>query len=353
MGTVGPVRDHDGDGERRQGGDIARENVARGNVARKNVVRAGDGGGGGGVDRAGEEAGDRDRDEWHLDGFLGSLTAAAPSTVEAYARDLRSFVVWAGRAGLAVPGAAGRTTLRRYLAYLSTRGYSRRTIARRASALRRYYRWLRRSGAVEQDPTAGLSAPKGEARLPRVLRPDELRALLDEATPSSRGDGATALRDDALLEVLYGSGLRVAEATAIDVGDLDLARQRIVVRGKGDKERVVPLSERAVHALRRWLSGGRDELVTEATPPAAVFLNARGRRLTPRDARRVLDRRALAPTHPHALRHSFATHLLDGGADLRVVQELLGHSDLATTQRYTHVSKERLRSVFDATHPRA
>jgi integrase/recombinase XerC len=297
---------------------------------------------------------DRDHDrEWHVDGFLRSLTAAAPSTVEAYARDLRSFVIWVRRAGLAGPGAVERTTLRRYLAYLATRGYARRTIARRASALRRYFRWLRRSGAVDHDPTVGLSAPKGDGRLPRVLRPDELRALLDEAPRSAPGDGATALRDDALLEVLYGSGLRVAEATAIDVADLDLERQRVVVHGKGDRQRVVPLSEPTVHALRRWLSGGRDEMVTEDTPPAAVFLNRRGRRLTPRDARRVLDRRAVAPTHPHALRHSFATHLLDGGADLRVVQELLGHSDLATTQRYTHVSKERLRSVFDCSHPRA
>lgn len=291
--------------------------------------------------------------EWQVRAFLRSLTAAAPSTVEAYGRDLRSFLVWAQRAGLAGPSDVGRTVLRRYLAYLATRGYARRTIARRASTLRRYFRWLRRSGVIEADPTAGLSAPRGEARLPRVLRPDELRALLDDTAPWARNDGPASLRDGALLELLYGSGLRVAEATAIDVGDLDLERGRVVVHGKGAKQRIVPLSVPAVDALRRWLAGGRDEMVTEATPPDAVFLNSRGRRLTPRDARRVLDRRAAEPTHPHALRHSFATHLLDGGADLRVVQELLGHSDLATTQRYTHVSKERLRSVFEATHPRA
>lgn len=292
-------------------------------------------------------------DAWQVRAFLRSLTAASPATVEAYGRDLRSFLVWVRRAGLARPGDVGRTTLRRYLAYLTTRGYARRTIARRASTLRRYFGWLRRSGAIDADPTAGVSAPRGESRLPRVLRPDELRTLLDDATPSVRGDGPASLRDDALLELLYGSGLRVAEATAIDVGDLDLDRGRVVVHGKGAKQRIVPLSVPAVDALRRWLAGGRDEMATEATPPDAVFLNARGRRLTPRDARRVLDRRAAEPTHPHALRHSFATHLLDGGADLRVVQELLGHTDLATTQRYTHVSKERLRSVFEATHPRA
>jgi site-specific recombinase XerD len=296
---------------------------------------------------------------WYLDEFARSLTAASPATVEAYARDLRGFTTWAERLGLRDPGAVERQTLRRYLAYMATRGNARRTIARRASALRRYFRWLVRAGLVARDPTAGLSAPKGEARLPRVLRPDELRELLDP-DPASAADagpnptaGTVALRDTALLELLYGSGLRVAEAAALDVDEVDLTRARIVVWGKGGKQRTVPLSDPAVCSLRRWLADGRAAMVTEHTPAAAVFLNARGRRLTPRDARRIVDRRSAAPTHPHALRHSFATHLLDGGADLRVVQELLGHADVATTQRYTHVSKERLRSVFDATHPRA
>jgi integrase/recombinase XerC len=287
-----------------------------------------------------------------VEGFARSLTAAAPSTVEAYRRDLAAFVTWAERLGLSSPSDVQRTTIRRYLAYLATRGFARRTMARRASALRRYFGWARRVGAVTNDPTAGLSAPRGEARLPRVLHPDELRSLLDESS-SARPEGARDLRDTALLELLYGSGLRVAEAAALDVDDLDLAQGRVRVWGKGGKQRVVPVSEPAADALRRWLADGRRELATEASPAAALFLNLRGRRMTPRDARRVLDRRAVAPTHPHALRHTFATHLLDGGADLRVVQELLGHADLATTQRYTHVSKERLRSVFDATHPRA
>jgi integrase/recombinase XerC len=289
---------------------------------------------------------------WRVDEFTRSLTAAAPSTVEAYRRDLAAFSTWAERLGLNSPGDVQRTAVRRYLAFLATRGFARRTIARRASALRRYFGWARRVGAVTNDPTAGLSAPRGEARLPRVLHPDELRSLLCE--PASAGPvDARDLRDVALLELLYGSGLRVAEASALDIDDLDLARVQVRVWGKGGKQRVVPLSEPAADALRRWLADGRGELATETSPAAAVFLNLRGRRMTPRDARRVLDRRAVAPTHPHALRHTFATHLLDGGADLRVVQELLGHADLATTQRYTHVSKERLRSVFDATHPRA
>jgi site-specific recombinase XerD len=292
---------------------------------------------------------------WQLDGFSRSLTGVAPATVEAYGRDLRSFVEWAGRLGVTRPDAVDRTTLRRYLAFLATRGHARRTIARRASALRRYFGWLCRTGAVEADPTTGLSAPKGDGRLPRVLRPDELRALLDDPLPAAAGDpdGPHRRRDDAVLEVLYGCGLRVAELTGLDLGDVDLPGRRLTVWGKGGKQRVVPLGEPAADALARWLADGRDALVTEATPVGAVFLNARGKRLTPRDARRIVDRRAGAPTHPHALRHTFATHLLDGGADLRVVQELLGHADLATTQRYTHVSKERLRTVHAATHPRA
>lgn len=301
---------------------------------------------------------------WHLDEFERSLTSVAPSTVEAYLRDLRAFTTWAGRLGLDGPEGVERQTLRRYLAYLATRGTARRTIARRASTLRRYFRWLLRTGRVAVDPTAGLAAPKGEGRLPRVLRPDELRHLLGDdgtgdaptAAAAAGHDpvaGAVELRDRALVELLYGSGLRIAEATALDVDDLDLDRCLVTVWGKGDKQRLVPLSEPTVDCLRRWLADGRQHLVTEHTPAAAVFLNRRGRRLTPRDARRILDRRALEPTHPHALRHTFATHLLDGGADLRVVQELLGHSDVSTTQRYTHVSKERLRAIFDATHPRA
>ena len=293
---------------------------------------------------------------WQLEGFTRSLTGAAPATVEAYERDLRAFVTWAGRLGLPDPAAVDRTVLRRYLAYLATRRHARRTIARRASSLRRYFGWLRRTGAIGSDPSAGLTAPKGEARLPRVLRPDELRVLMDGApgarTPPGDG-GARRLRDDAVVEVLYGSGLRVAELAGLDVDDVDVPGRRLTVWGKGGKQRAVPLSDPAAAALDRWLRDGRPSLLTPLSPPEAVFLNARGRRLTPRDARRIVDRRAAAPTHPHALRHTFATHLLDGGADLRVVQELLGHSDLATTQRYTHVSKERLRSVFDATHPRA
>jgi site-specific recombinase XerD len=272
--------------------------------------------------------------------------------VEAYGRDLAAFAAWAGRGGHDGPASVDRTVLRRYLANLSTRRYARRSIARKASTLRRYFAWCARRGLVTADPSVGLSAPSGDGRLPRVLKQDELTALLDDPPAADEALGVRA-RDDAVLEVLYGSGLRVGELCSLDVDDLDLERGRALVWGKGDKRRAVPLSEHAVSALRVWLRDGRAHLAGDASPPEALFLNRRGRRLGPRDVRRLLDRRSAAPTHPHALRHTFATHLLDGGADLRAVQELLGHADLATTQRYTHVSRERLRAVYDATHPRA
>jgi site-specific recombinase XerD len=290
---------------------------------------------------------------WHEHDFLTSLTSVAPRTTDAYRRDLAGFAAWAQRSGADGPGDIDRLALRRYVAHLAQEGYARRSIARKASTLRRYFGWCARTGAVAADPSLGLSAPRGEGRLPRVLRQDELNVLL-EAPPARvhEDDPAIRARDDAVLEVLYGSGLRVGELCDLSLADLDLTRGRATVWGKGGKQRIVPLGEPAVGALERWI-GVRKAIVTSATPADALFVNQRGKRLTPRDVRRLLDRRAPSPTHPHALRHTFATHLLDGGADLRAVQELLGHADLATTQRYTHVSRERLRSVYDATHPRA
>ena len=287
---------------------------------------------------------------WHEEDFLRSLTAAAPNTVAAYRRDLAAFCEWAGRAEVAGPGAVDRLLLRRYLSYLATRRYSRRTIARRASALRRYFGWLQRTGLVAADPSRGLSAPQGDGRLPTVLRRSDLDALL---VPPAGDDEPVALRDQAVVELLYGSGLRVAELCGLRQRDLDLSRRLAVVWGKGSKQRQVPVREPSAEAVAAWLVRGRPALATPESPDDALFLNRRGRRLTPRDVRRILDRRAASPTHPHALRHTFATHLLDGGADLRAVQELLGHADLATTQLYTHVSKERLKAVYESSHPRA
>ncbi len=276
---------------------------------------------------------------------------------------------WRGPSAAGAP--AGRTaldhrTLRRFLAYLDTRGFARTTIARKAAALRAYLRFLRRQGVIERDLGALLRAPKGASRLPRVIRNDEANDLLDDAADAvdlvtaEEGDDpaavAVVLRDLAVLEVLYGAGLRVSECCGLRLADCDLDRGLVTVLGKGSKVRRVPIGAPAVDAVAAWLGRGRPALATPDSPADLVFLNQRGRALTPRDARRVLERHPLSDgrsVHPHALRHAYATHLLEGGADLRAVQELLGHADLATTQIYTHVTRDRLRAVYEATHPRA
>lgn len=301
---------------------------------------------------------------WFVEPFAASLTSLAPSSRSAYRADVEAFVAWASAADppIGSPAEVDRRAVRRYLAHLASGSPERRplhprSIARRLSSLRRWFGWLRRHGHVGSDPTAGLSAPRGEHRLPAVLKSDEIHRLLEEPPDAVLDDPpAIRIRDDAICELLYGSGLRVGELVGLRTGDVDLAAGFVTVLGKGAKERRVPVSPPAARAVRRWLDGLRDELVDPAAAPAErdrLFWNRRRRPLTARDVRRVLDRRSPTPTHPHALRHTYATHLLDGGADLRAVQELLGHADLATTQLYTHVSRERLRRVVDATHPRA
>ncbi len=291
--------------------------------------------------------------DWRLDEFADALTSSSTNTIDAYCSDLWLFAEWIERSGITSAGDVDRLLLRRYVASLTTRQFAKRTIARKVAALRRYYSFLRHRGYIELDPTVSLRAPAGPARLPRVLEHGEVAALLD--TPFDAGDAAEPVwrrrRDDAVLEVLYGSGVRVGELCGLDVDALDLANAAITVWGKGAKERRVPLSAPAVDSLRAWLAIRADVVSPQAG--MALFGNERGVRLSPRDVRRIIDRRSQRPTHPHALRHSFATHLLDGGADLRVVQDLLGHSDVATTQRYTHVSKQRLRAVYTEAHPRA
>ncbi len=296
--------------------------------------------------------------QWDVDGYVASLTAVSPHTREAYARDARQFVDWAERGGCADPRALDHATLRRYLAFLTTQRLAKRTIARKAAALRSFLRYLKRHGAVG-DSGRTLRAPKGSARLPRVPRPAEAVALLERAAEPDLDDPfdrALVLRDVAVLELLYGTGLRVSECCGLDRGDCDLRRGTVTVLGKGAKVRRLPLGAPAADALRTWLADGRDRLESADTPKDAVFLNQRGKRLSPRDARRILERHPLPDgrtLHPHVLRHAYATHLLEGGADLRAVQELLGHSDLATTQVYTHLTRERLRAVYEASHPRA
>jgi site-specific recombinase XerD len=303
---------------------------------------------------------------WDPEAFSRSLAGQSPATRRAYVGDLDAFVVWAERAQVEGPAEVDRILLRRYLAFLTTRRYARATVARKAAALRCYFAWQRRRGVLDIDPARRLASPGGRSRLPRVLDHGELDVMLDgeDVEPSAPTvpaalepapdlHGALEARDDAVLELLYGCGLRVAELCGLDIGDVDIRGGMVTVMGKGARQRRVPMHDRCAQTVELWLAQGRPLLVSETSPPHATFLNRRGARLGTRDVRRVVDRRSPVPTHPHALRHSFATHLLDGGADLRVVQELLGHASLQTTQVYTHVSKDRLLSVYGATHPRA
>jgi integrase/recombinase XerC len=284
----------------------------------------------------------------------------SPNTVAAYRHDLTQLAVVLGREGTALPDAT-YVQLRRYLARQHALGAARASIARRVSAVRTFFRWAAREGRVAQDPSLLLGRPKVTNRLPTVLRPKDATALV-EAPGATEADAddvirAVALRDAAVLEVLYGSGLRVGEVVRLTIHGVDLGRRRVLVRGKGDKEREVPMSEFAVDAVARWLRDGRPTLAGDQDVDA-LFVNRRGRRLGERDVRRAVagygERRLPGRrVTPHTLRHSFATHLLEGGADIRAVQELLGHASVATTQRYTHVSRSRLFEVHERAHPRA
>ncbi len=287
---------------------------------------------------------------WRLAEFAQSCTSLAERSKEAYLSDIHLFAEWCARGKMMSPPEVTRSAVRRYVAHLTTRQFARRSIARKVASLRRYCKWATRVGVMTVDPTIGVQISGAESRLPRVIERSELEVLLEGPTPAEEPEWRLR-RDNAVLEVLYGSGLRVSELCSLDLDSLDLSGGAVTVWGKGSKQRRVPLGDLATAALRLWL-GIRHEAI-DPTQGAALFANERGRRLTPRDVRRILDRRSVNPTHPHALRHTFATHLLDGGADLRAVQELLGHADVATTQRYTHVSRERLRAVYTESHPRA
>ncbi len=284
------------------------------------------------------------------------------NTVVAYERDLVHLANFLHRSGSSLEE-ADRTTLRRFLAQQHTLGYARASIARRVGAIHTFYRWALADGRMLRDPSSSLGRPKVVNRLPTVLRPSEAEALVEappidgtDERPGNRATGrAVALRDRAVLELLYGSGLRVSEVAGLTVGSVDLARGRVLVMGKGSKEREVPMSDPAVEAVRQWLSEGRAFL---ATSSASLFFNRKGRPIGPRDIRALVEGYSgrLLPGRrvtPHTLRHSYATHLLEGGADIRAVQELLGHATVATTQRYTHVSRTRLFEAYERSHPRA
>jgi integrase/recombinase XerC len=285
------------------------------------------------------------------------------NTVVAYQRDLLELVGFLQRAGSSLEE-ADRAALRRFLAQQHTLGYARASIARRVGAIHTFYRWALAEDRVPLDPSSSLGSPKVVNRLPTVLRPSEAEALveappIDEVVGGSddedAGTRAVGLRDRAVLELLYGSGLRVSEVAGLTIDRVDLTRGRVLVLGKGSKEREVPMSDPAVQAVRRWVSEGRDAMGTGST---SLFFNRKGRPIGQRDIRALVEGYSgrLLPGRrvtPHTLRHSYATHLLEGGADIRAVQELLGHATVATTQRYTHVSRTRLFEAYERSHPRA
>ena len=293
------------------------------------------------------------------DTWLSAERGLAGNTLLAYRRDLRRYATWLRARGI---HDAGEVSEREVAAYVDSLRHARRadgsaryapsSVARGLVAVRSLHRFCADEGLTATDPSGEVGAPKVPQGIPKALTEGEVEALLD-AVP---GDDARAQRDRAILELLYGTGIRVSECCGLAVGDVDLRAGHVTVLGKGAKVRRVPLGEPAADALTAWLGAGRALLAGPDTPPGPVFLNRRGRPLTPRDARRVLEAHPLADgraLHPHALRHAYATHLLEGGADLRAVQELLGHADLATTQTYTHLTRERLRAVYETTHPRA
>jgi len=293
-----------------------------------------------------------------VEGFLAFAAVErglAPRTLEAYARDLRRFAEHLERRGVAVLADARREHVTGFVASLERQGLAARSRARSLVAVRRLLRHAGVAGGEGGDPCAGVAMPRFERRLPRVLRPDETARLLEAADPSTE----LGLRDRAMLEVLYGSGLRVGELVGLPLSGVDARAGVLRVRGKGGRERIVPLGAPGLAALGAWLRDGRPRLARKRGHAVeAVFLSTRGSAMTRQNfflrLRELAARAQIDPARvsPHVLRHAFATDLLEGGADLRAVQAMLGHADLATTQIYTHVSRSRLRDTVDRRHPR-
>lgn len=294
-----------------------------------------------------------------LDGFARHLAAErnhSVHTVRAYTGDVAGLLDHLRRLGHSDLGGLDVRVLRSWLARQRSQGRSRATLARRGSAARAFTAWAYRQGLVETDPGARLALPGAQRVLPGVLRAEDMRALLSAAGEAA-GDDPVGLRDRAVLELLYATGIRVGELAGLDVDDVDGERRVVRVLGKGRRERSVPYGVPAAEAVRDWLASGRPRLAAPAAG-GALFVGVRGARLGVRAAREIVYRRLRAipgtpESGPHGLRHTAATHLLEGGADLRSVQELLGHASLATTQVYTHVSVDRLRRAYEQAHPRA
>ena len=280
---------------------------------------------------------------------------ASAHTVKSYGEDLAQAIGFFEKqlGGAGKPAQVSTRLVRAFLAFLSEEKYARSTISRRLAALRSWLRWLCRQGTLTTNVAQGLRGPRQEKKLPRFLAKEQAQALVE----SPQAEARFGLRDRAILETLYSAGLRVAELAGLDLDDLDLGEGMATVRGKGRRERLALLGPQAVAALVQWLAA-RPALNPRGTGAEAVFLNKLGTRLTTRSVGRLLEKHVARTgtepsTSPHTLRHTFATHLLDAGADIRGVQELLGHKSLGTTQIYTHVSQQRLRESYDRAHPRA
>jgi integrase/recombinase XerC len=290
--------------------------------------------------------------------YLALERGRSAHTQRAYLGDLRSLFEFVDQRS---PGAGLRAlslpVLRSWLAAQASAGAARTTLARRTSAAKTFTAWATRRGLLDTDPAARLQMPKARRTLPAVLRQDQAVDAMEAAKSGAAEGDPLALRDRLIVELLYATGIRVSELCGLDIDDVDMHRRVLRVLGKGNKQRTTPFGEPAEDALRRWLADGRPALAT-SNSGAALLLGARGRRVDPRQVRTVVHQTVAAvdgapDMGPHGLRHSAATHLLEGGADLRIVQELLGHSTLATTQLYTHVTVARLRAVHDRAHPRA
>lgn len=291
------------------------------------------------------------------EGHLRDERDLSEHTVRAYLTDLASLAEHASLLHVDDPADLTIRTLRSWLANQQTRGRARATMARRSTAARRFTAWLERSGRAAGDAGALLAAPKAHRTLPPALNQTDMRAVVDSIVASIEDDGPIGLRDLAIIELLWATGVRVGELVGADVDDLDAHRRVLRVLGKGSKERMVPYGLPAADAVGRWLDHGRPAIAVSGSGPA-LFLGARGARIDARVVRRIVHERVAAvpdapDVGPHGLRHTAATHLLEGGADLRSVQELLGHASLGTTQIYTHVSADRLRAAFAQAHPRA
>lgn len=301
----------------------------------------------------GGEAGDVEQEVRDYLSYLRVERGSSALTVSAYERDLSDFASFAKERGIALSGIS-RDDISAYEAAQRQRGYAPASIKRRLSVLKGFFRFLVREGIIERNPADTIPLPKTPQALPDVLSIAQVNAILDAPHPKD----PAGWRDHALLEVLYGCGLRVSEASGLDLYNAVLPEEYLLISGKGSKERIAPISGTALKALNDYLEYGRPQLARKQKKPcAAVFLNARGGRLSRQSIHAIVSRAGLIigveGLHPHTLRHSFATHLLEGGADLRVIQELLGHSDISTTQIYTHVNRAHIREEYCSAHPRA